>query len=327
MTIKPLLAAKADISKIKYPCLATPKLDGIRCLIVDGKAMSRTMKPIPNEYIQAKISELSKSLESLEGCDGELMVDGDYNDVQSAVMSRSGEPNFRFHVFDKISQKPYKERLLDVEQVCSKSQLLVPVLPTVIDTEEDLFMAHAHWLDEGYEGTMIRCPEGPYKHGRSTVKQGILLKLKDFDDDEATIWAIHEKMHNTSEAEKDELGYTKRSQKKDNKSPAGTAGKVTLMWKGMEVSAGFGLGIDDAYKQHMWDNQEEYIGKTYKFQYQGLSKDGVPRFPKIIGERSSEDIDEDLQTDIIQDLYRNCQHLMRSHIALEERVSNLEKNT
>ena len=50
--IKPLLATKAQYDKIRYPVLATPKLDGIRCLMVKGTAMSRSMKPIPNTFVQ-----------------------------------------------------------------------------------------------------------------------------------------------------------------------------------------------------------------------------------------------------------------------------------
>ena len=90
--IQPLLAKKAEYDKIQYPVLATPKLDGIRCLMVEGVAMSRTMKPIPNQFVQEELA-------GLNGLDGELMVKGDFNAVSSAIMSRDGEPDFFFHVF------------------------------------------------------------------------------------------------------------------------------------------------------------------------------------------------------------------------------------
>ena len=39
---RPLLAATVDLTKVKYPCLVSPKLDGIRVLGMNGKAMWMT---------------------------------------------------------------------------------------------------------------------------------------------------------------------------------------------------------------------------------------------------------------------------------------------
>jgi len=56
MITKPMLAGKCtNKNNIKYPVLATPKLDGIGCLVIDGNAVSRTFKPIPNKYIRQEI--------------------------------------------------------------------------------------------------------------------------------------------------------------------------------------------------------------------------------------------------------------------------------
>ena len=48
---KPLLASAAVLEKIRYPVQATPKLDGIRALIIGGQLVSRKFKPIPNQWI------------------------------------------------------------------------------------------------------------------------------------------------------------------------------------------------------------------------------------------------------------------------------------
>lgn len=51
--INPMLAtAVENLDVLKYPVLVSPKLDGIRCLIIDGVAMSRSLKPIPNKHVQ-----------------------------------------------------------------------------------------------------------------------------------------------------------------------------------------------------------------------------------------------------------------------------------
>ena len=45
---RPLLAATVDLDKVKFPCYVSPKLDGIRVLGMSGKAMTRSLKEVPN---------------------------------------------------------------------------------------------------------------------------------------------------------------------------------------------------------------------------------------------------------------------------------------
>lgn len=282
--IQLLLARKADYSKIKYPVLATPKLDGIRCGCVDGVAKSRNMKPIPNHYVR-------QQLEGLHGLDGELMVNGDFNEVQSGIMSQDGEPNFVFHVFDDFSNPdtPYRERIENIEWEHNNPHIQV-LYPHTIHNEQELDCYLEDCLELGYEGVMIRKPDGKYKFGRSTVNEGILLKIKKFLDSEATLVEIVEKMTNDNPLEEDELGRAKRSSCKENKTPAGTSGAVVLDWNGIIFNVGFGPGFTDAIKQEMWDMRHELKGRLYKFSYQELSKDGIPRFGKLLGERHEDDL-------------------------------------
>tara|TARA_R110000851_G_scaffold96792_2_gene209917 strand:+ start:6640 stop:7551 length:912 start_codon:yes stop_codon:yes gene_type:complete len=298
--IKPLLASKADYGKIKYPVLATPKLDGIRCLCVNGRAYSRSMKPIPNNYIR-------KQLEGLHGLDGELMVNGDFNEVQSGIMSVEGEPDFTYHVFDVFGDRlgcdsghgeplPYKHRILNLEDwyafdVSEELQDKINlVLPIPINNEEKLDQFLEDCLKTGYEGAMIRDPNGKYKHGRSTVNEGILLKIKKFFDAEGTLVEVTEKMTNTNDLERNELGGAKRSQCKDGLVPAGTSGSVVLKWNGLTFKVGFGPGWTDSKKQSLWAGRELFKGDLVKFSYQELSKDGVPRFGKMLSIRHPDDL-------------------------------------
>ncbi len=282
--IQPLLAKKADYDKIQYPVLATPKLDGIRCLMVDGVAMSRTMKPIPNQYVQEQLA-------GLNGLDGELMLDGDFNAVSSGIMSRDGEPDFVFHVFDKWDRDyGYGLCMEDMEWFGTDNKRIRLLMPVQINSEEELEAYLDKCVNEGYEGVMLRKPNGKYKFGRSTVKEGILLKVKRFFDDEATLVEIIEKMTNTNELERDELGHAKRSSAKDGQVPADTSGSCVMDWNGVQFKVGFGPGFTDAIKKEMWDNRENLYGRLYKFSYQELSRDGIPRFGKLLGERHKDDL-------------------------------------
>ena len=90
-----------DTSKIKFPVLVSQKLDGIRCLIINGVAVSRNLKPIRNEHIQSIIGK-----QEYNGLDGELIVGSPlakdcYRVTNSGVMSKEGEPYFTYYVFDR----------------------------------------------------------------------------------------------------------------------------------------------------------------------------------------------------------------------------------
>lgn len=285
---KPMLASVVDLSQLKYPVLCTPKLDGIRCVIVNGEPFTRALKAIPNNHINKLLSSLQ-----CDNLDGELMVDGDFNNVQSAVMKSEGTPKFTYYVFDKINTfNSYEQRIRNLSYKDFPDYVKV-LSPCSISNEEELLEYLESCLQDGYEGVMIRSPDSPYKYGRSTVKEGYLLKLKRFFDDEAELVEVTEKMHNANELEHDNLGYAQRSLKKEHMIPAGTAGSCTLKWKGKVFKVGFGKGFTDELKQYVWDNRDELVGQTVKFSYQELSKDGIPRFGKLLGFRHELDMSED----------------------------------
>lgn len=90
-----------DLSQGYY---ASPKLDGLRCIILDGVAYSRSMKPFRNKEIQKFAQEYADELESM---DGELISSSPtsptaFRDSTSVVMSEDGGDNFTFYVFDNI---------------------------------------------------------------------------------------------------------------------------------------------------------------------------------------------------------------------------------
>lgn len=51
MITRPMKGDEAELSKLQYPLLATPKLDAPRCLKQDGKALGASLKPIRNEHV------------------------------------------------------------------------------------------------------------------------------------------------------------------------------------------------------------------------------------------------------------------------------------
>jgi len=255
-----------DLTKIEYPVLASPKLDGIRCVIADGIPFSRNMKRIPNLFIQREIMKLQQ-----HGLDGELMTTGDFNDVQSGIMSINGEPNFYLNVFDNFELDMfgfwdrYKKTKELVTELDSPHVKMVP--HKVMNDAVELKAFWAACVEQGFEGAMVRSLNGPYKRGRSTLKQGYLVKLKKWLDDEGTVIGFEE-------LERNEDTSTKR---KENMVGANTLGSLVVQWRG--VTFNVGSGFDDHTRAEIWNNKEAYQGKEVTFRYQEVSKYGKPRFP------------------------------------------------
>jgi DNA ligase 1 len=295
MITRPLLASTLDdISTLKYPVLATPKLDGIRVLKVKGKAVTRRFKPIPNKHIRTLLEKYLP-----DGVDGEIMTPGTFNDIQSKVMSHDGEPEFSYHIFDYVNgslSKPYSERICDLvrpevlKQIKAAPFEIKLVLPEPIQNQEELLEFEQKCLSEGYEGVMIRQPEGKYKCGRSTPKEQILMKLKRFYDAEAIVIDFEEKMQNENTQERDEFGLSKRSSKKDGLVAANTLGSLIVEDIKTGVKFGIGSGFDDALKQEIWLHKRKYKNKIVKYKYQSVGVKDAPRFPVFLGFRSKLDI-------------------------------------
>lgn len=257
---KPMKGEAAQIEDIQLPCYAGPKIDGVRCLVFGGVAYTASMEPHGNLFVQKWAKE---NAEALEGLDGEIAV-GAINDplvfkhTAGALNRKEGEPDFTFWVFDTAGMAgPYEERC---EHLFWSEDRAIPRVEYVksfyLGDRGELAKVVKLHVSQGYEGTMVRSPEGPYKFGRSTIKEGYLLKLKSFIDNEAEIIGVVEEMRNMNKAEKDAMGRTKRSSAKAGKVGKGTLGKFLCrglngQFKGVEFSVGTGTLTKEG-KASLW---------------------------------------------------------------------------
>jgi DNA ligase-1 len=256
--------------------------------MVNGVAVSRTFKPIRNNYIQRVLSE-----NLTDGVDGEITVGDTFQSSSSGVMSIEGEPDFKVWLFDYVDPYqedilPYYLRILNFPTFPNTSQynLLTGV---TVNNQEELDSYEIICLEGGYEGVMLRDPFGTYKFGRSTVRDNILLKVKRFLDDEAVLIAIEEKMHNENEAQKDAFGRTKRSSSIAGLVGANTAGTLIVENKEGQVF-GVGSGLNDLMRDEIWNNKEKYLGRLIKYKYFPQGVKDLPRHPVFLGFRDSDDL-------------------------------------
>lgn len=307
-TVKPMLAAtygtdKGDVRDLNFPYLASPKIDGIRMLVVDGVCQSRSGKPIPCPTVQRMFGQ-----PEFEGWDGELAIGPltakNLMQRTMAVMSSSElEDPFQltWNVFDlwdvglnyatRFAALGAKYERLALNHDITPWIKVVPHMliecPPVLDAYE------VACLSQGFEGVMLNRPDAGYRHGRAGCTQkSELIKIKRFRDDEAIIVGVHEMMHNDNEAFKDELGKTKRATLQENMRPAGVLGSFTLRvttgpFTGVEFDCS---GFTAQQRADYWRERDGLVGKLVTFKHFATTgaKDR-PRQPVFKGFRAAED--------------------------------------
>ncbi len=309
MIRKPMKAPGEGVSlevlkAMDYPIACSAKLDGIRALATGTGVLSATLKTLGNLHMQECLDDAS-----LAGLDGELIVglpyidpnvedDDVFNRTSGAIRRASGEPDFKFYVFDDFTypELSYQERWLNAirkVELFTRNPRVIILEQRICYTFEEAIAYEEELILQGYEGMMARTLHDIYKEGRVTVLQGHILKRKPLEQDEAVVVGIYEQMKNNNEKTKDALGNGVRSAHKENKVGKGTLGGVTLLsprWKGT-FNCGTVIGGTKEWRQKMWDNPELIMGQTMTYIYQGYGSIDKPRQPRAKAEfRAADDV-------------------------------------
>lgn len=293
-----MLAAKATDSELQAlfshgrSYLLSPKIDGIRALVVNGQLVSRTMKPIRNHHTQALFGR-----PELEGLDGELVVGNPWDknlmqQTSSGVMSYDGRPNVSFYVFDRWTDRgAYHVRYHNLSAFHKRVPNVSVLTHKRVGSYTEMLQWEERLLTQGYEGVMLRSLDGLYKQNRSTLKEAGLVKVKRFHDAEALVLGWEPLMRNLNEQEFDERGYAKRSHVSANKAADECLGSllVRCLETGQEFNVG--SGFTEAQRYSLWAERHRLGGRTIK--YKSFKVTGVkdkPRHPIFLGFRDKEDM-------------------------------------
>ncbi len=259
----PMLAT--DIEKIKKPVYVghcQPKSDGVRCIarLVDGtvELMSRSGKPYSVPHVE---SALLAVLDTQTVLDGELYCHGLSCQTITSLVKRNQPDSLKlgYHIYD-IPVSGGLDNLSSAErmQLVADSPLdsvghpiyVVPTYP--VTTREQIYDLQREFIQQGYEGAMLRLPETPYEWG---YRSKSLLKIKTFDDLEATVVGAREG---------------------DGKM-AGCVIWLCQTTDGKDFECSMACPMDE--RARYWRERDQYIGRKLTVKHFGFTDSAVPRFP------------------------------------------------
>jgi DNA ligase 1 len=311
--VRPMLAqaiTEDDLPSLQYPLGVQVKYDGIRGILLNGTMISRSGKPLPNLYVQQRFQALYKAYPQLQGLDGEFIV-GMPTDAHvcmqttSGIMSQAGCPAFTFYAFDlanpQYANAKYDDRWSYMYQLIERlpddfRYLIEPVSTVRVDSAHSAMSHIDKLIGDGLEGAILRNMSAPYKFGRSTLKQGYLLKFKDIREAEAIVVGFEELHRNENESFTDQLGFTKRSAHQENKVAADMLGALVCVSPLWEGEFRIGTGFDVETRKALWANRS--TGLIVKFKYLAAGMKDLPRHPSFMSFRAAGDVDPVLLTNL-----------------------------
>lgn len=282
-----------EMSKLKYPVLASLKKDGIRAVKTDI-LRSRTLKCIPNLELQKRASDIPY------GYDMELWSPLlRYDEIESIVMSESHDRSaeIEFHLLDDFNSEwsGYGKRIFyaDIDITSFKSEVKYAEIHQC-DNAKELLDYFLQYENEEGEGICFRFPDSPYKQGRSTLREQYLVKLSRYIRSECIIYGFEEQMNNINVSKRNGVDKMDRGSFK-----AGMVGKNTLgaflccvgdydVQKMFKV--GTGVGLTNKLRKEIWENKENWVKQTITIKTKGHGMKLLPRSPIYVGLRSEIDI-------------------------------------
>lgn len=211
-------SCKIDLSRLILPAYISPKYDGIRNVTQNSICLSKSLKPFRSKALQTFYGR-----EEFNDLDSEFIVGlpTDNNVIQrtySAVMTIDATVIPDLYVFDEMGDGRYSERLERAQERVHKLQpygTIHLVKQTLVSDLRSLLALEEEYVAAGYEGAMVRSPDGPYRHGDASMVGQELMKFKRFEDAEAIILDVLPLMKNLNPIVKNEKGLASRSSAKE----------------------------------------------------------------------------------------------------------------
>jgi DNA ligase-1 len=292
-TFKPMLAPneKVELKDMKFPLLVSYKLDGIRCIFKDGQMYSRALKQFPNIQLRKRFEYLAKlSKEKNIILDGELLAKSlTFNELSGITRQLDKElpEDLFFYCFDAIKNENFNQLFTD--RINNYTSDFGSTIPYVKILQQNLVFnistintLYEQALDWGCDGLILRDPNGRYKFGRGTVKEGLIYKMKPFQTFDAKIIRVIQGTEVREGAEKkiNELGMSVTSKKKDDRILINRACDFVVLYEEKELKVSIAMTNEE--KEEVWKNKDKYIGRWIEYKGMLVGSKDLPRHPGFI---------------------------------------------
>lgn len=269
----PTLASKYEDhkDKIEFPCFVQPKLDGLRAVLDDRALYSRSRKPFRDMPLILDTIE-THNLSDYK-LDGELYchdLKDNFEEIVGAIKRENSEhpalEQIEYHIFDvNIPDMPFAMRLALLKQLIGAALWKVKLVETLlVNSHEEIDTMREHYLEEGYEGVMIRSMHGMYVSSASR-RTPDLQKYKKMQDAEFRVVGINE-------------GRGKLK---------GHVGAFVCQHGDVTFKAKLEGKLE--FLKQCFEDHSLWRGKWMTVQFQGFSnKNGKPRFPIALRLRETE---------------------------------------
>ena len=267
--VKPMLCKVYDSDDKKsqnVKWLASKKLDGLRCFIYMKDGELRTASRGGQNYDVAATYILTDAfIKKLLTENPNMILDGElyrhgWNLQKISGLGRletlhKDHTQLRFYCYDIVDEtKTFQERWDFLKSLkVDWNSLLTIVEHVEVQGEEEINKLHDDWVQQGYEGLVLRDPKQTYKPGGRDRR---MQKVKKFTDGEFKVIGYSEGLRPED--------FVFRCLTADNKEfeakPIGTREEK------------------DWYLSHM----EELIGQMATVKYFNLTPDGIPNLPVLM---------------------------------------------
>ncbi len=167
--------------KMPFPCLAAPKLDGVRGRYYNGKLYSRQRKLLVGlEHIEQFLDELCEREGIEKDFDGELTVPGDIFDSASGLIRNNKPvPEAVFNIFDMPGDPRAKKlRLAHLSNIFDGIYSPVRMIEhVVIMNRVQLDFTYDEYLSNGHEGIVIYDPDTLYEEHSPTRRTNSWMRI------------------------------------------------------------------------------------------------------------------------------------------------------
>lgn len=268
--VAPMLAKTYDHQKDNIDgWMIQPKLNGNRLMAINGP---KGISLISRSGLEYNIPHIKAELEKFAigdiVFDGELYIHGKplQEIVSLAKDYREDSVALEYHIYDIPVNSSGNDALIFQERAELLNDIPVNSIIHAVSTEyiHDVFKQSLAHLQLGYEGSILRDPNGLYLWG---YRSSGLLKLKKFQDGEFEVIGMED-------------GKGKMQ------------GKAILICQNDINDKAFKVvpKITMEERAHMWQNKNDYIGKRYTVKYFDRTNDGIPSFPIGLHFRMKEDL-------------------------------------